>query len=236
MAFHVIIPARFAASRLPGKPLLMIGDKPVSSGFGNARWRAARNPCGVARIDVRCQCQMTSAHHASGTDHRRGGRVAGIASDDIVVNLQGDEPMMPGSVIAAIAAALESAPRRYRDRRCPSSRCRNLDPNCVKALRRSMAGRWPPRARAPGTTARGISRHHSRAPGATSASTPTGCAACCNSRRGRRRHSSPLKSEQLRGRARRAAAAVWWRGAPASVDTPDLARVRADWQKSKTGN
>lgn len=77
MGFHVIIPARFAASRLPGKPLLMIGDKPVIQWVWQRALASGAQSVLVATDDERIRAaaskfgadsQMTSAHHASGTD------------------------------------------------------------------------------------------------------------------------------------------------------------------------
>ncbi len=147
MGFHVIIPARFAASRLPGKPLLMIGDKPVIQWVWQRALASGAQSVLVATDDERIRAaaskfgadsQMTSAHHASGTDRiAEVVRSRGIASDDIVVNLQGDEPMMPGSVIAAVAAALESTPGvDIATAVAPIESLQEFrDPNCVKALR-----------------------------------------------------------------------------------------------------
>ncbi len=147
MGFHVIIPARFAASRLPGKSLLMIGDKPVIQWVWQRALASGAQSVLVATDDERIRaaaskfgadCQMTSAHHASGTDRiAEVVRSRGFASDDVVVNLQGDEPMMPGSVIAAVAAALESTPGvDIATAVAPIESLQEFrDPNCVKALR-----------------------------------------------------------------------------------------------------
>jgi 3-deoxy-manno-octulosonate cytidylyltransferase (CMP-KDO synthetase) len=149
MVFHVIIPARFAASRLPGKPLLMIGDRPLIQWV----WQRARASGAasvlVATDDERirsvaltfgAECLMTSQHHASGTDRiAEVARLLGFGPDDIVVNLQGDEPMMPAEVIAGVAQALQDAPRAdIATAVAPIQSLREfLDPNCVKALRAS---------------------------------------------------------------------------------------------------
>jgi 3-deoxy-manno-octulosonate cytidylyltransferase (CMP-KDO synthetase) len=147
--FHVIIPARFAASRLPGKPLLMIGDRPLIQWV----WQRARASGAasvlVATDDERIRsvalifgadCLMTSQHHASGTDRiAEVARLRGFGPDDIVVNLQGDEPMMPAEVIEGVALALQDAPRAdIATAVAPIQSLREfLDPNCVKALRAS---------------------------------------------------------------------------------------------------
>lgn len=84
------------------------------------------------------ECQMTSPHHASGTDRiAEVVRGADFAANDIVVNLQGDEPMMPAEVLASLARALEEQPAAdIATAVAPIQSLREfLDPNCVKALR-----------------------------------------------------------------------------------------------------
>ncbi|HEY1773451.1 MAG TPA: 3-deoxy-manno-octulosonate cytidylyltransferase [Gammaproteobacteria bacterium] len=116
MRFNVVIPARFASQRLPGKPLADLNGKPLilhacdcAKRSGAARVIVATDD---ARIQQACQqagveAQMTAVSHASGTD-----RIAEVAErldlDDgeLVVNLQGDEPMMPASDITQVAGLL----------------------------------------------------------------------------------------------------------------------------------
>ena len=116
MHFTVVIPARYAAQRLPGKPLVDLHGRPLilhvcqraqTSGAAQVivatddeRVRAA---CVAAKVDA----QMTSGQHTSGTD--RIAEVAqqrGWADDEIVVNLQGDEPLMPPADIEQAASLL----------------------------------------------------------------------------------------------------------------------------------
>lgn len=144
---HVVIPARFAASRLPGKPLLAVGDRPLIQWV----WQCAR-ASGAASViiatdDVRirdaargfgAECLMTSPQHASGTDRiAEVARTKGFAADDIVVNLQGDEPMMPPTAVKKIAEALNARPQiDIATAVAPiQSLAEFLDPSCVKALR-----------------------------------------------------------------------------------------------------
>ncbi|MEA3138603.1 MAG: 3-deoxy-manno-octulosonate cytidylyltransferase synthetase [Gammaproteobacteria bacterium] len=145
--FHVIIPARFGSTRLPGKPLLMIGDRPLIQWV----WQSARDSGAasvvVATDDERiraaamkfgAECLMTSPRHASGTDRiAEVSRARQWADDDIVVNLQGDEPGMPGEVIARVASALQDDESSdIATAVAPIQSLREfLDPNCVKALR-----------------------------------------------------------------------------------------------------
>jgi 3-deoxy-manno-octulosonate cytidylyltransferase (CMP-KDO synthetase) len=119
-AFQVVIPARYASTRLPGKPLADIGGKPMvvrvleqarRSGAASV-WvatdhEAVLNAVGAAGGDA----LMTRSDHPSGTD-----RLAevvdalGWAADDIVVNVQGDEPLIDPALIAAVAQALADDP------------------------------------------------------------------------------------------------------------------------------
>jgi 3-deoxy-manno-octulosonate cytidylyltransferase (CMP-KDO synthetase) len=144
---HVIIPSRYSASRLPGKPLLAIGDRPLIQWV----WQCARASEAasviIATDDVRirdavqgfgAECLMTSPKHASGTDRiAEVVRTKGFAAEDIVVNLQGDEPMMPARVVNEVAAALQARPQiDIATAVAPiHSLAEFLDPSCVKALR-----------------------------------------------------------------------------------------------------
>jgi 3-deoxy-manno-octulosonate cytidylyltransferase (CMP-KDO synthetase) len=143
--FHVVIPARFAAARLPGKPLLPIGDRPMVQWV----WQRARDSGAAsvivatdderiraAALEFGAEVVMTSANHPSGTD-----RIAEVvrtknwAADDIIVNLQGDEPMMPSAVIAQVAAELTVAHVDIATAAAPVRGLHEyLDPNCVKVV------------------------------------------------------------------------------------------------------
>jgi 3-deoxy-manno-octulosonate cytidylyltransferase (CMP-KDO synthetase) len=145
--FHVIIPARFASTRLPGKPLLQIGDRPliqwvwqraVDSGAASVLIATDDERIRAAALKFGADCVMTSPHHVSGTDRiAETARAKGFAADDSVVNLQGDEPMMPAQVIASVAQALRDvAGAEISTAAAPIRSLREfLDPNCVKALR-----------------------------------------------------------------------------------------------------
>lgn len=120
MAFKIVIPARHASSRLPGKPLLDIAGRPmVLRVLDRAReagaeevWVATDHP-GIARAVEAAggQVILTAADHPSGTD-----RLAEVASrlgwpdDTVVVNVQGDEPLIPPALIGSAAAALADDP------------------------------------------------------------------------------------------------------------------------------
>src|SRR5882724_5052966 len=84
------------------------------------------------------ECLMTSAQHASGTDRiAEVVRAKGFAADEVVVNLQGDEPMMPAEVVSTVAQVLRNvASSDIATAVAPIESLREfLDPNCVKALR-----------------------------------------------------------------------------------------------------
>lgn len=145
--FHVIIPARFASTRLPGKPLLAIGGRPliqwvwqsaVASGAASVLVATDDERIRDAAIRFGADCVMTSVQHSSGTDRiAEVVRTKRFSADDIVVNLQGDEPMMPAQVVASVAQALSGgAERQISSAVAPIQSLREfLDPNCVKALR-----------------------------------------------------------------------------------------------------
>lgn len=120
-AFIVVIPARFSSSRLPGKPLQDIAGKPMVQHVWEQAKKSSAARVVVATDDARIfeVCQgfgaevlMTDAAHNSGTD--RLAEVAtqlGLASDAIVVNVQGDEPLIPPSIIDQVAANLAANPQ-----------------------------------------------------------------------------------------------------------------------------
>lgn len=120
MGFKVVIPARYASSRLPGKPLLDIAGKPM---FAHVYLRACDSGADeviVATDDPRIEeaaraiganVVMTSSAHPSGTDRlQEVARKMGWSDDTIVVNVQGDEPLIPPAVIDQVAANLAAAP------------------------------------------------------------------------------------------------------------------------------
>jgi len=118
--FSVLIPARFASTRFPGKPLADLAGKPmVVHVCERARLSGAAPVC-VATDDKRIaeavrahgfEARMTRADHASGTDRiAEAASQLGLAEDAIVVNVQGDEPLIPPLLIARVAAALAERP------------------------------------------------------------------------------------------------------------------------------
>lgn len=117
---HVIIPARFDATRLPGKPLREVAGAPLivrvyerARASGAERVTVATDDRRVALAVERVggEVVMTAATHASGTDRiAEAIRILGIEDDQIIVNLQGDEPLMPPGLLASIAERLAREP------------------------------------------------------------------------------------------------------------------------------
>ena len=116
MSFHVVIPARFASSRLPGKPLIDLGGETMIARVAKQALESGAQSVVVATDDERvaqavagtgAQAAMTRADHPTGSD-----RVMEVASmrhwrdDEIVVNVQGDEPLIPPAVIDQVAGLL----------------------------------------------------------------------------------------------------------------------------------
>ena len=144
--FRVVIPARFDSARLPGKVLLPIGGRPMLHWVCERARASGAEQVVVATDDTRIQaaaaqagveCVMTSRHHLSGTD-RIAEATAKLrwASDDIVVNLQGDEPLMPPALIEQVAQLLQDhADADIATLAAPlNSAAEFLDPNAVKVV------------------------------------------------------------------------------------------------------
>mgnify|MGYP000022656944 CR=1 FL=1 len=115
----VIIPSRISSSRLPRKPLADILGKPMVIRVAEKARQFCSNVCVATDskeiVDV-CtrhgvQSVLTSEHHATGTDRlAEAGELLKLKDDDIIVNLQGDEPLMPVSALAKVASLLEENP------------------------------------------------------------------------------------------------------------------------------
>lgn len=119
--FHVIIPARYASTRLPGKPLLDIGGKTMIQRVWEQAGKSQALSVTVATDDERIAeaCRqfganvvLTRADHPSGTDRlQEVVTLMGLDAEDCVVNVQGDEPMIPPSLIDQVAANLLAHPQ-----------------------------------------------------------------------------------------------------------------------------
>ena len=120
MNIHIVIPARFASTRLPGKPLADIAGKPMIVRVAAQAARSMASDVVVAVDDQRVaeaviaegwQAETTRRDHVSGSD-----RVMEVASrrgwpdDDIVINVQGDEPLVPPQVIDQLCEGMLARP------------------------------------------------------------------------------------------------------------------------------
>jgi 3-deoxy-manno-octulosonate cytidylyltransferase (CMP-KDO synthetase) len=151
--YVVVIPARYASTRLPGKPLLPIAGKPLLQWVyehacaaqaaevliatdderiaGSARGFARAQPDGASPV------VMTAASHASGTDRvAEVARMRGWPERQIVVNVQGDEPLMPPELVRQVARLLDQHPRAdIATLAAPiESLAEFLNPNVVKVV------------------------------------------------------------------------------------------------------
>ena len=144
--FHVVIPARYESSRLPGKPLVDIAGLPMIVRVARAASEAGALDVTVATDDERIvatvreagfDAQLTRADHSSGSD-----RVFEVVTskawhdDDIVLNVQGDEPLLPPALVEQVGKCLLS---RSEIAVCTlrepiESAAEMADPNCVKVV------------------------------------------------------------------------------------------------------
>ena len=146
MSFVVVIPARFGSSRLPGKPLADIGGLPMVAQVLRRCQQSQAARVLVATDDERIaeavraaggEALMTRDDHASGTDRLQ--EVAAslkLDEQDIVVNVQGDEPLIPPQVIDQVARNLADNPDCAIATLCEPIEARNdlFNPNIVKTV------------------------------------------------------------------------------------------------------
>lgn len=158
-SFIVAIPARFGSTRLPGKPLRLLGGEPLVVRVAKRALAAGAAEVVVATDDARIvdalrahrvQTCLTRADHASGTDRlAECAERLGWSADAVVVNLQGDEPFAPAAGIRAVAAALADDAVEMATLATPITSAEQwFDPNCVKVVR-DLAGRALYFSRAP---------------------------------------------------------------------------------------
>ena len=117
MPFKVVIPARFTSTRLPGKPLLDIAGKPMVQHVYERALESGAAEVIIATDDERvktsaerfgAQVHMTDAEHRSGTDRvAQVVRERGEDADTVIVNVQGDEPLMAPGLIDQVAGLLD---------------------------------------------------------------------------------------------------------------------------------
>jgi 3-deoxy-manno-octulosonate cytidylyltransferase (CMP-KDO synthetase) len=146
--FRIVIPARLGSTRLPRKVLRELAGKPMVQWT----WQAACAVAGPAAVTIatddaevlaRCAAfgadvRMTDPAHASGTDRvNEIATAAGWADEEIVVNLQGDEPLMPAAMVVEAARLLADDPSADIATLChPLHQLEDwLNPNFVKVVR-----------------------------------------------------------------------------------------------------
>lgn len=146
MAYTVVIPARYGSTRLPGKPLLDIHGKPMVQRVWEQASLSGAEQVVIATDDPRiysvaeafgAQACMTSPEHPSGTDRlQQVVAELGLPEDHIVVNVQGDEPLIPPAVIDQVAANLANNTAAGIATLCEEIATVEdlLNPNVVKAV------------------------------------------------------------------------------------------------------
>jgi 3-deoxy-manno-octulosonate cytidylyltransferase (CMP-KDO synthetase) len=144
--FRIVIPARYASARLPGKALVSIAGKPMLQWvYERARASYAQEVL-IATDDLLivsaahsfgAEVVMTSPDHESGTDRiAEVARLRRWADSDIVVNVQADEPLIPPTLINQVGSLLESSPTAQIATLATAitSLAEHLDPNAVKVV------------------------------------------------------------------------------------------------------
>ena len=163
MSFIAVIPARFGSTRLPGKPLLDIAGQPMIQHVYARAQLSRADRVFVATDDQRIEdvvrvfggeCLMTASDHPTGTDRlAEVADVLGLAANAIIVNVQGDEPLLPVSAIHQVADMLITHSEASIATLCePIEDASDIDdPNQVKVVK-SRSGRalYFSRARIPG--------------------------------------------------------------------------------------
>jgi 3-deoxy-manno-octulosonate cytidylyltransferase (CMP-KDO synthetase) len=146
MGYTVLIPARLASTRLPDKPLADIGGKPmvVRVALRARESTAARVVVAADSSAIVQACELhgveavlTRADHPSGSDRlAEASRLLGLAPQDVVVNVQGDEPLISAALIDAVAALLEQRPEASMSTAAHAidEVAEFLNPNVVKAV------------------------------------------------------------------------------------------------------
>lgn len=146
MGFVVVIPARYGSTRLPGKPLSDIAGKPLIQHVHERAQEAGADEVVVATDDERirdavhafgARVCMTNPLHASGTDRiAEVARLRGYPDDAIVVNLQGDEPLMPAALLRQVAMNLAAHPVAAMATLCESitEPAQLFEPSIVKVV------------------------------------------------------------------------------------------------------
>jgi len=144
VTFHVVIPARYASTRFPGKPLADIGGKPMVVRVCERAAKSGAASVHVATDDERIAAAvraaghsalMTRADHASGTDRlAEAAKKLKLKEGAIVVNVQGDEPLIPPKLIGQVAKLLAKKRDAVVSTACHSLHDGFDNPNIVKVV------------------------------------------------------------------------------------------------------
>lgn len=151
MSFTVIIPARYASTRLPGKPLLDIAGKPMIERVVDRANESKASRVIVATDDERivqalqstdCEVCMTNPEHESGSDRlAEVVKTLQINDEEVIVNVQGDEPLIPPKLIDQVASSLLKLRELNREDAVMSTAAHLIDdvddlrnPNVVKVV------------------------------------------------------------------------------------------------------
>lgn len=144
MSFNVVIPARYGSTRFPGKPLADLAGKPMvvrvcerAAKSGAASVHVATDDERIAKVvrDHGHSALMTRADHASGTDRLAEAAVQLKLKDDaIVVNVQGDEPLMTPALIGQVASLLDEKTAAVVSTACHTLHDSYDNPNVVKVV------------------------------------------------------------------------------------------------------
>jgi len=144
MSFTVVIPSRMASTRLPNKPLADLGGKPMvvrtaerAMQSGAANVIVATDHADIVAVcrEHQIKAQMTRADHPSGTDRIAEVAAAlGLPADAVVVNVQGDEPMIDPALIAATAALIRPGLPMATAAHAIDQMTEVFNPNCVKVV------------------------------------------------------------------------------------------------------
>lgn len=142
--FVVVIPARYASSRFPGKPLADLGGKPMVVRVCERAAKSGAAAVHVATDDERIavvvraagySALMTRADHVSGTDRlAEAAKRLKLKDRDIVVNVQGDEPLMAPSLIRRVAGLLDKKKDAVVSTACHAQHDSLDNPNVVKVV------------------------------------------------------------------------------------------------------
>jgi len=144
VSFNVVIPARYGSTRFPGKPLADLAGKPMvvrvcerAAKSGAAAVHVATDDERIARVvrEHGHSALMTRADHASGTDRlAEAAAQLKLKDDQVVVNVQGDEPLMTPELIGQVAALLASKKDAVVSTACHAMHEAFDNPNVVKVV------------------------------------------------------------------------------------------------------